>query len=284
MENDTILNVLPIDRTTCFSNDKGEPTEKIRKQQTKLLAKLGPFLKKFLEPEERILYAASAIAPMSKMDMFFKGWHVYYLKSCALVFTDRRVLYLPTTMNGKPKQSLAQARYGDIDKYSIKGILNGAFEIVYKSGRKESFTINSAGDFKKIKAFLPRYLPGGQPTDRRDQHFLCPRCAKPLAKDNYMCPSCRLKFKTPAGLIKKALLIPGGGYFVTGHYWFGVQGALTDLVTIWLAIVLIIGLITKEMTKIELLIFFVPLLFLTKLMTILHVKYFAEQYIPDDKK
>ncbi len=283
MENETILSALPLDRNICFSNDKGELSEKIRKQQTKLLAKLGPFVRKFLEPEERILYAATAIAPMSKLDMFFKGWHVYYLKGCALVFTDRRILYLPTAMNGKPKHSLAQVRYGDIDKYTIKGILNGAFEIVYKNGRKESFTINSAGDFKKIKTFLPRYLPGGQPTDRRDRHFLCPRCAKPLAKGNYLCSSCRLKFKTPAGLIKKALLIPGGGYFITGHFWFGVQGALVELVLFIMAL----STLVAAHGKAELMpgaVVIVVIMVLNKLLTIEHVKYFAEQFMPDERK
>jgi hypothetical protein len=282
MENNAVLNSLPLDRATCFTNDKGEQSEKVQKQQTKLLAKLGPFVKKFLEPEERILYAVTAIAPMSKLDMFLKGWHVYYLKSCALVFTDRRILYMPTAMNGRPKQSLAQLRYGDIEKYSIKGILNGAFEVVFKNGRKESFTINVAGDFKKMKAFLPRYIPGGQPTDQKDRHFLCPRCAKPLAKDKYVCPSCRLKFKLPAGLVKKALLIPGGGYFITGHFWFGVQGALAELVLVSF----VLSTLIAAHGKVELMpasIIMLVLLVLYKLLSVQHVKYFAEQFIPDDK-
>jgi hypothetical protein len=282
MDNNTLLNALPIDRTICFSNDKGEQSEKTKKQQEKLLSKLGSFLKKYLEPEERILYAATAIAPMSKLDMFFKGWHVYYLKSCALVFTDRRFMYIPTDMSGKPKQSLAQVRYGDVDKYSIKGILNGAFEVIYKSGRKESFTINVAGDFKKMKAFLPKYIPGGQPTDKRDRHFLCPRCAKPLLKDSYVCPSCRFKFKTPSELIKKALLIPGGGYFLTGHFWFGVQGALVEV----LLLIFLLSTLVAAHGKAELMpafIVFLVIVVLNKLTNIEHIKYFAQQYMPEEK-
>lgn len=282
MESNAILSTLPLDRTVCFSSDKGEQSDKVQKQQTKLLAKLGPFVKKFLEPEERILYAVPAIAPMSKLDMFFKGWHVYYLKSCALVFTDRRILYMPTAMSGSPKKSLAQLRYGDIEKYTIKGILNGAFGVIYKNGRKESFTINVSGDFKKMKAFLPKYIPGGQPTDRRDRHFLCPRCAKPLAKDKYVCPSCHLKFKLPAELVKKALLIPGGGYFITGHFWFGVQGALAELVLV----LFVLSTLIAAHGKAELMpasITMLVVLVLNKLLTIEHVKYFAGQFMPEDK-
>lgn len=282
MENNTVLNTLSIDRATCFSNNKGEQSDKVQRRLSQLLVKLGPFIKKFLEPEERILYAATAIAPMSKLDMFFKGWHVYYLKSCALVFTDRRILYLPTAMNGKSKQSLAQICYGDIDKYTIKGILNGAFEITFKNGRKESFTINIAGDFKKMKAFLPKYIPGGQPTVRRARHFLCPRCTKPLVKDNYVCPSCRLKFKTPSDLIKKAMLIPGGGYFVTGHFWFGVQGVLVELILL----IMVLSTFVAAHGKAELMpgvIVILVVVVLNKLLTIEHVRFFAGQFMPVDK-
>jgi len=283
MENNAVFSSLPIDRATCFSNDKGEPSDKIQKQQSKLLEKLGPFVKKFLEPEERILYAVAAVVSYNPLEAFLKGWHVNYLKSCALVFTDRRILYMPTTMNGKPKQSLAQARYGDIDKYEIKGIFYGAFEIVYKNGLQESFTINNTGDFRKMKAFLLKYIPGGQPTDRCDRHFLCPRCAKPLVKGNYVCPSCRLKFQVPSGLIKKALLIPGGGYFITGHFWFGVQGALAELILLALALSTLVAAHGKAELMPGPLVILVVLV-LNKLMTIQHVKYFAEQFMPDDKK
>jgi hypothetical protein len=282
VENNAILNTLPIDRAVCFSNEKGEPSEKAQKQQTKLLFKLWPFTKRFMESEERLLFAVSAIAPMSKLDMFFKGWHVYYLKSCALVFTDRRILYMPTSTNGKPKQSLAQIRYGDIVNYTIKGILNGAFEIVYKNGRKENFTINTTGDFKKMRSFLPRYIPGGQTTDKRERHSLCPRCTKPLVKDNYSCPSCHFKFKTPSDLIKKAILIPGGGYFLTGHFWFGMQGALAEIV---LLIILLSTLVAAH-GKAELMpasVVFLIVIVLNKLLVIEHVKYFAQQYMPLDK-
>ncbi|MDI6739337.1 MAG: hypothetical protein QME74_03120 [Candidatus Edwardsbacteria bacterium] len=281
MENETIINQLPVDRTTCFSNDKEEQSDKVQKQQGKLLAKLGPFLKKFLESEERILYAVPAVAPMSALEQALKGWHVYYLKACALVFTTKRVLYMPTGMNGKPRRSLAQARYGDIAGFTLKGMLSGSFELVYKSGRKEKFTIQTMGDWKKINSFLTRYIPGGEATDRRDRHFLCPRCAKPLVKDIYACPSCRLAFKTPAQAIKFALLVPGGGFFLTGHFWFGIQGALADIVIF----IFVFSAAVAAHGRAELIVgpvFMLVLLVLNKLVAVAHVKYHVGQFMPTE--
>jgi len=282
MENDAIVNQLPVDRAVCYSNDKGEQSDKVQKQQAKLLAKLGPFVRKFLEPDERILYALPAVAPLSALEQFFTGWHVYYLKACALVFTSKRMLYLPTTTGGKPRQSLAQARYGDIASFTAKGMLNGHLELAYKGGRREKFTIQSFGEWKKLNAFLPKLVPGGEPTDRRDRHFLCPRCAKPLARDVYACPSCRLAFKTPSQALWFALLVPGGGYFLTGHFWFGVQGVLTDL----LIFIFVLTTLVASHGKTELMaapFVILVLLALNKLVAVQHVKYFVGQFLPDSK-
>ncbi len=282
MSDEAILTQLPIDRAVCFANDKGEQSDKIQKQQSKLLGKLGPFLKKFLEPDERILYAAPAVAPMSVLEQALKGWHVYYLKACALVFTTKRILYIPTGMNGKPRQSLAQARYGDIASFTIKGMLTGTFAIAYKSGRKEKFMIQVMGDWKKINSFLAKYVPGGEATERRDRHFLCPRCIKPLNKDVYTCPSCRMAFKIPAQAIKFALLVPGGGFFLTGHFWFGIQGALVDV----LLLIFVLSTLVAAHGKAELLpasVMMLVLLALNKLVAVQHVKFHVAQYMPMEK-
>jgi hypothetical protein len=97
-----------------------------------------------------------------------------------------------------------------------------------------------------------------------------------------VCPSCRLRFKTPSELIKKAMLIPGGGYFITGHFWFGVQGALAELILL----ILLLSTFVAAHGKAELMpafVVFLVVVVLNKLLTIEHVKYFAQQYIPEDK-
>lgn len=282
MDNGTILNQLPIDRAVCLTDVKGETSDKVRKNQAKLLGKLGPFLLKFLDPDERILYVSPAVAPISALEQFFKGWHVYYLKSCALVFTNQRIMCLPTTTGGKPRRMLSQARYGDLVGFKVKGLLGGTLELAYKRGRKETFTIQSGGDRKKIESFLGRQVPGGLPTDRRDRHSLCPRCAKPLAADKYLCPSCRLAFKTPAQALRFSLLVPGGGFFLTGHVWFGAQSALAELIIF----ILFLSTMVAAHGKVELMgasIFIVVLLTLNKLVAIDHARYYVRQFMPAEK-
>lgn len=282
MDGDAIINQLPVDRAACFSNDKGEQSDKVRKQQTKLLIKVGPFVKKFLEPEERILYALPAVAPMTALEQFLKGWHVYYLKACALVFTSKWMLYIPTGTNGAPRQSLAQARYGDITSFTAKGMLSGQLELTYKGGRKERYTIQAMGEWKKLNAFLPKLIPGGEPTDRRDRHFLCPRCAKPLTKGVYACPSCRLQFRTMAQAAKLALLVPGGAYFMTGHVWFGVLNVMAEL----FLLIFILSTLVAAHGKAELMaapVFLVVLLAVHRLSGLEHARGFVAQYMPAGK-
>jgi hypothetical protein len=282
MDNETILNQLPIDRAACFSNEKGEPSDKVKRNQGKVLAKAGPFLQKFLEPEERILYAAPAVAPISALEQFFKGWHVYYLKSCLLVLTTRRIVCLPTTTGGKPRRMLSQARYGDLAGFKAKGVLGGTLELSYKSGKKESFTVQSGGDRKKAEALLSKLVPGGEPTDRRERHHLCPRCAKPLTKDKHLCPSCRLAFKTPGQAVRFALLVPGGGFFMTGHVWFGVQSALAELIIF----IMFLSTLVAAHGKVPLMgasIFLLGMVVVNKLVAIDHARYYVRQFMPADK-
>ncbi len=282
MDNEAVLNQLPVDRAVCLTNEKGEQSDKARKQQARVLGRLGQFVQKFMEPEERILYAAPAVAPMTALEQVLKGWHVYYLKACALVFTDRRILYLPTTTGGKPRNSLAQARYGDISDFKIKGLLGGTLELAYKNGRKETFTIQGMGDRKKIESFLGKKVPGGEPTDRRDRHFLCPRCLKPLVADKYLCPSCRLAFRTPGQAVKYALLLPGGGFFLTGHVWFGLQSALADIILF----VMFLSTLVAAHGKPELMgasVFMLVLMALNKLVALMHARHHVGQYLSIDK-
>lgn len=282
VDNEPVLNQLPIDRAACFSNEKGEPSDKVRKHQGRVLGKVGQFLQGFMEPEERILRAVPAVAPISALEQFFKGWHVYYLKSCVLVFTTKRVLCLPTSTGGKPRRMLSQARYGDLTGFKVRGLLGGTLELSYKSGRRETFTIQAGGDRKKAEALLSKLVPGGEPTDRRERHHLCPRCAKPLDKDIYLCPSCRLAFKTPAQAVKFAMLVPGGGFFLTGHVWFGVQSALAELIIF----ILFLSALLSAHGRAELLaapIFLLVLLAINRLVAMEHARYYVRQFMPAKK-
>lgn len=283
MDNDAIINQLPVDRAVCFANDKGEQSDKVQKAQAKLLAKLGPFVKKFLEPDEKILYAIPAMRPISGIDHLFRGWHAYYIKACALVFTSKRIIYLPTGANGKPQLSPAQARYGDITSFAAKGLLGWYLELVYQNGSKERFTVQLMSAKKKVKLLLSKLIPGHEGTDRHERHFLCPRCAKPLTKGVYICPSCRLAFKTQAQAVKFALLVPGGGYFFTGHTAFGVINVLVEL----FLVILILSSLVAAHGNGELMaapLGLLVLLVVYRIVGMEHARDFVEQYIPTGTK
>lgn len=130
---------LPINREICFSNHKEEFKEKIMKNQTKILARFVPFLKLLLEPGEEVWLGVEATSPMSFLEQWTTGWVIYYLKRCVLIFTNKRILHFPTKHDFKPKHSVSQIRYGDIEEFKLSGFLGRVLKIEYKSGKKEKF-------------------------------------------------------------------------------------------------------------------------------------------------
>jgi len=65
----------------------------------------------------------------------------------------------------------------------------------------------------------------------------CPECSAALTRGIYECPHCRLQFKDEATALKRSILIPGGGFFYTGHPFLGLLHAITDLILILFVVV-----------------------------------------------
>ena len=86
---------LPINEEICFTTNKNKYSEKIMKQQTKILKRFSPFLKRILEPGEEIFLAVKATSPMSVLEPFTIGWMIVYIKRCMLIFTNKRILHFP---------------------------------------------------------------------------------------------------------------------------------------------------------------------------------------------
>jgi len=280
MTNPDILN-LSINKEICFSNHKEEFKEKIMEGQTKTLAKFAFFLKPLLEPGEEIWLAVEATSPMSFLEQWTSGWVIYYLKRCVLIFTNKRILHIPTKHNFTPRHSVSQIRYGDIEEFKLSGFLGRVLKIEYKSGKKEKFYYVKSREFKKLKT-LEHLFMKDQPSHVRERHFLCPRCITPLVKDVFSCPNCRLEFKNMNDAIRISILFPGGGYFYTGHLFLGILDAITEgAFLLELIVSLFKALITMESWGSVLL--FAILLFFEKLITIYHAKGYISEYIPIDK-
>src|SRR4030042_5432828 len=276
---------LPINKEICFTTKKGKYSEKIMKQQTKILTSFSPFLKKILDPGEEIFLAVKATSPTSVLEQFTIGWIFIYIKRCMLIFTNKRILHFPTRTNFSPKPSVAQIGYGDIEEIKLSGFLGRTLKMEYKSGKKEKFYYIPSREFTKLQTLIPNLATGVQLSVVMERYHLCPKCIAPLQKKVFSCPSCHLEFKNLKQAIRLSLLFPGGGYFYAGHPIMGIGDAIVETVLI---IALISGFISAFTSPDPFAAWatIIPVAFFLSLeimITIYDTKHFINEYIPADK-
>ena len=129
---------LRINRDVCFTTHNNKPHKRTADRQLKVLRELVPTLKQVLKPDEEILLAVRASSPMSWLEQLTMGWLIYYLKRCVLVFTNKRILHIPTKINFKPKASIAQIFYGDIVEVKASGLFGRALKLKSAPVRKKT--------------------------------------------------------------------------------------------------------------------------------------------------
>ncbi len=277
---------LPVNQSIAFSNHKGELKERLKKKQLKMLEPFAPLLKQFLEPGEEVLLALRGCSPMSFLEQFTSGWMIYYIKRCVLVVTDRRILHFPVKGNYSPRQSIAQIRFGDVDTIKLSTFLGRKFTVKYKNGKKETFL--QVKDTTKLKAVLNEIpMSAQQPTTCGIRHHLCPKCTAQLTMGEYLCPSCKLEFKNEQKARNLSILLPGGGYFYTGHPVIGIGDAIVETVLILMVFAALVNLISgaeSSAAAVTGAVFFGAILFLEKLYTVFHAKHYVKEYIPVDKE
>jgi hypothetical protein len=274
-----------INQSIAFSNHKGVFKERLKKQQTKILKPITPLLKQFLEPGEEVLLAMRGCSPMSFMEQLTTGWIIYYIKRCALVVTNQRILHFPTRQNYSPRHSIAQIRFGDVDTIKPSTFLGRKFMVKYKNGSKETFLY--VKDMKKFKTVLNDIrMTAQQPTSYGIRHHLCPKCTAPLVVGEYICPSCKMEFKNEKKAQMLSILLPGGGYFYTGHHVLGIGDAIVETIFIVMFVTGLVNLISGAESEagLPIVIVFGLFLFLEKLYTVYHAKHYVKEYIPVDKE
>ena len=275
---------LRINRDVCFTTHDNKSHKGTADQQLKVLRQLVPALQQVLKPDEEILLAVRASSPMSWFEQLVTGWIIYYLKRCVLVFTNKRILHLPTKINFKPKASIAQILYGDIAEVKASGLFGRALKLKYRTGKKEAFNYVEAPEFKKLKALLLTLPKEGPPSEVGERHHLCPRCQSRLLPGKFTCPNCRLQFKDGERAIKLSILYPGGGYFYMRHPFLGVGDAIVEGMLLIFVIVGLIDALSGEggqdaWTSVLIL---GVLLIIEKAQTIYHAKHYASEYIPEE--
>ena len=191
---------------TIYSNQGGEEKKGIRKREEKVLDKLQEVLRRFLLPEEAVLYIARCQSPIGLLERFTAGWHAYLLSGAVLTFTNRRLLHLPVNRNGSWTGSTRAAYWGDVEEAKIQGFLAYTFQLKYRNGEKEAYWNLRGEDAKKIKVLISVLVPAsrGEASSAQSIVSLCPNCMSSLEPRLYQCRKCLLNFKDESTLIRRA--------------------------------------------------------------------------------
>ena len=272
---------IPVKREILFSNHKNVYKKKIEKRQRKLIVKI-PFIKPFIKENERVLLITTGYSPISTIEKYLIGWLFIYLKRSLFVFTNQRIFHIPTTPNYSYRNSITQILY----PYCKSIYMSGKSLVVEytKWGKEEKFIGIAGREKSKINQLLKTIDCEAKEGEASKRTHLCPRCTNELSKDNYVCESCKLKFKTNAVAIIISIIFPGGGYFFTRQYFLGIIAALTEIVLlIYLASSWVNALNGDENGIFSLAIYTFAILFV-KAISILHSLDFIKEFIPKKKK
>jgi hypothetical protein len=273
---------LPVEPGLMFSNHKGIFKSRIEKRQRKLIVKLG-FLKPFLAPGEKMLLVTTCYSPLGTLGQYLTGFLFVYLKRSLLVFTNRRILHVPTTPVYDYRRSLAQIAYEGCSAINLKG---GVLNILYaRFNRAEYFRNVAISERRKIRALLQAHIsPGGLKTGASSRLFLCPQCTLPLLPETCRCEHCRLKFKSKFKAILMAILVPGGGYFYVRHYLIGLLSAVVEIF-----LLAFFGVSLKDMLQglsgsLPYTAALGAIYLAVKIITVIHSTEFVSEYIPAARK
>ncbi len=272
---------IPVNRKILFSNHKNVYKEKIEKRQRKLIVKI-PFIKPFIKENERVLLITTGYSPISTIEKYLIGWLLIYLKRSLFVFTNQRIFHIPTTPIYSYRNSITQILYPYCKAMYISG---KSLVVEYtKWGEKEKFIGIAGKEKSKINQLLKTINFEAKEGEASKRTHLCPRCTNELSKGNYVCESCKLKFKTNVVAIIISIIFPGGGYFFTRQYFLGIVFALTEVILlIYLTSSLVNTLNGAENGIFSLAIYTFAILFV-KAISILHSLDFIKEFIPKKKK
>jgi hypothetical protein len=274
---------LPVNRDILFANHNDIYKKRIEKRQRKLIVKV-PFLKNFLKRGEQILLITTGYSPLNSAAQYLTGFLFVYLKRSLIVFTNYRILHIPTNTDYNYKNSIAQVAYAGCHSIDLIG---GTLVVQYgRAGqkRKEKFSAIAVPERRKIKALLKKKLPlSGTKGQLAARIHLCPRCTHMLPQGGKKCNKCQLQFKSKLVATIMAMLIPGGGYLYIRQYLLGVLNALSEI-----ALLVFISYLINEFRQRApvdpLHLTVIPAYLYLKLAAIIHSRHFINEFIPKDRK
>ena len=290
-------NGLSVRNDTIFTDAEGKASKKIRKATEKYLTTLADPLSRALQADETILYIATAQSPAGLFDQLTFGWYINQLTRSVLVVTNRRILHIPVNLKGKWRQQIRSLQWEDLKEGKISGaIFTRALTLRYGGGKKEKFWSIPARDGRKLKRLLTILATkgGGATLPRQEMVSLCPDSMTPLTAGAEKCTECETRFKTKSNMIRYSLLIPGGGYFYTGHPFLGAADLFGEVFLLYYTLVFaLVGLgwpypyvgpldpVLQPGPAWVLAGIFGITLAIEKVMTIHHGRFFLRYFLPD---
>lgn len=281
-------NGISIRKDVLFANDKGEEQERIQKSSEKRLQKLQPALQRMLPPDEAVLHITPAQSPLTILEQLTAAWWTRMLAACALVLTNKRILFFPVKRNGSWKESVRAVAWGDLEEVKAKGLLVKNVTLKFKSGAKTTYTNFRRADANKIAAIALALIPAasGEQTSNPRPLQLCPDCRNVLTEGQYSCSACGLLFKNEKSMVMRSIFLPGGGYFYTGHPLIGILPAIVEGIFILDVLVLLLASLATRNTPSRVL----PSLLILALIwafetavTILHCRRYVREFIPEKR-
>lgn len=218
---------VPVERDTIFSDYKGNYKGRIEKRQRKLIVKAA-FIKFFLHHDERIHCLTTGYCPVSTIEQLLTGIAFLFLKRAILLFTDKRILLIPTRFNRSSLGAVSQILYEDCARIGLKG---RTLVVQYKNGEQEQFPYIARKERKKLKVLIAGISLKPKEAGRLNGRVhLCPSCTNVLKPGTKICPSCNLKFRSGLQAKIRSWLIPGGGYFYSRHPLLGALVGCMEIV------------------------------------------------------
>lgn len=275
----TIFGV-PVERDAIFSNHKGVYNKKVEKRQRGLIVK-STFIKFFLHSDERIHCLTTCYSPVSIMEQVATGPFFLLFKRAFFIFTNKRILHVPTRFNRQPRAAVSQILYEDCARLTVKGRV---LHIQYKNGRQEVFPYLGRKERKKIRALI-----AGLPLSPKDagqlngRVHLCPSCANVLPEGAKICDACKLSFKTTFKAKLRSFLTPGGGYFYAHYPSAGILAAMVDITLITIFVYKLMQWRTGFSVSMALLAALAFGFSLAKLITAFHSSLLVEEFVPEEK-
>lgn len=271
---------VPVERNTIFSDYKGNYKSRIEKRQRRLIVKTA-FIKFFLHHDERIHCLTTGYSPISTIEQLLTGIAFLFLKRAIFVFTEKRILLIPTRFNRSSLGAVSQILFEDCARIGLKG---RTLVVQYKNGEQEQFPYIGRKERKKLNVLIADISLKPKEAGRLNGRVhLCPSCTTVLQPKPNICPSCNLKFRSGLQAKIRSFLIPGGGYFYSRHPILGALVGFMEIVL--LSKIIYDGIAIKQGMAVDLGVMAVVLCAFIgeKLITAFHSQQLIQGFIPQQK-